>query len=190
MLLCLRQGHQGMAFCMVENVPSWDWQGGYRIDTGWSPAGWHGRVWSSCRSSWSSTASPCAAALCWNHKAACNAVSRVCASPLESQLGSLAKRGECQVPSYTAHRPVLLWGSWLTEVAKLSEPPGQWWRLTFLSDLYCLFSSSEKLIPCRTCLRKVLDFPEEWGVAYAVGEVLGSRGLWAEVLCTWAMGGS
>lgn len=114
----------------------------------------------------------------------------VCASPLESQLGSLAKRGECQVPSYTAHRPVLFWGSWLTKVAKLSEPPGQWWRLTFLSDLYCLFSSSEKLIPCRTCLRKVLDFPDEWGVAYAVGEVLGSRGLWAEVLCTWAMGGS
>lgn len=146
---------------------------------GWSPAGWHGRVWSSCRSSWSGTASPCAAALCWNHNAACNAVSRACASLLESQLGSLAKRGECQVPSYTAHRPMLFWGSWLAKVAKLSEPPGQWWRLTFLSDLYCLFSSSEKLILCWTCLRKVLGFLDEWGVAYAVGKVLGSRGLCA-----------
>lgn len=62
---------------MVEKVPSRDWQERYRT---WADHLLAGTAVSggSCRSSWSSrgsTASFCAAALCWHHKVSCNAVS-------------------------------------------------------------------------------------------------------------------
>lgn len=114
-LLCLGQGQQGVASYMVEKVCSGAGRGfiGYGLITCW-------------------LARPCLKELqeqleqqrqhCF-HLCCCSALgsqvmSRACASLLKSQLGSLARKGECQVPSYTARRPLIFWGCLLAKLAK------------------------------------------------------------------------